>query len=374
MICWLAIIFIGLSLAYFIKIFEIYLGLYKLKRGTNAVPLPVSVIVPAKNEAPNIRACLDALASQNYPTDQFEVIVSDDHSADGTRAIVQRYVEQYPNIQLLRADDSDFERSGKKQAIARAIDHTRYDIIFTTDADSVAPPDWIRSMMTHFNDRTGMVAGPVVLKEKPSFFTKLQSLEFIGLVSAGAGSIGNGKPVICNGANLAYRKAVYRQVNGFEGHQHMLSGDDDLLMQSIATKTEWNVAFAIEPESRVETAPVPDVFSFLNQRSRWASKGAHYPSRLLVVTLVAAYLYYALISLMLPLALFWPQLIAPFIAGISFKLIADFLLIKKGCTTLNRTSLVKYFLVAEILQVPYILYAGLTGFLGQFKWKDKHLK
>jgi succinoglycan biosynthesis protein ExoA len=72
-----------------------------------AVPPPtaqrpfISVIVPARNEAPYIRQTLEQLLDQEYDPDRFEVLVADGQSTDATAAIVRRLADEYPNLRLL---------------------------------------------------------------------------------------------------------------------------------------------------------------------------------------------------------------------------------------------------------------------------------
>src|SRR5689334_20411622 len=64
-----------------------------------------SVIIPARNEEENIRRCLDSVLQQNYPQNLFEVIVINDHSTDGTEAIIRSMQVQYANLRLLNLSE-----------------------------------------------------------------------------------------------------------------------------------------------------------------------------------------------------------------------------------------------------------------------------
>jgi glycosyltransferase involved in cell wall biosynthesis len=93
----------------------------------------ISVVLPAFDEEPNIepmvRACLEALPAM---TTDFEVIVVDDGSSDGTRAAVERLVdESYPVVRLLAHD----QNRGYGAAIRTGLQHSRKQLVFYTDAD-----------------------------------------------------------------------------------------------------------------------------------------------------------------------------------------------------------------------------------------------
>jgi len=55
---------------------------------------------------------------------------------------------------------------------------------------------------------------------------KLQSLEFLGIMGTTAGSAAMGIPVMCNGANLGYRRAAFIAGGGYSGNLQFGSGDD----------------------------------------------------------------------------------------------------------------------------------------------------
>ncbi|MDX1420562.1 MAG: glycosyltransferase, partial [Rubricoccaceae bacterium] len=201
-------------------------------------PLPaVSVLVPARDEAGVIERCLETILACDYPADRFEVIVVDDLSEDDTAAVVSRVMQRVnapvlaggeeaadpERLRLLRMPDNlERTRAHKKRAIEKGIAHARGSLILTTDADCSVPRGWIRAMATRFPDLgaqagpvTAFVSGPVRYRAGGDVFARLQALEFLGLVAVGAGAIGAGRPTICNGANVAYRKDVFESLGGF---------------------------------------------------------------------------------------------------------------------------------------------------------------
>ena len=228
-------------------------------------------------------------------------------------------------------------------------------------------------MVAHFEDEVGLVSGYVEIdaqKEK-NIFHKLQSLEFLGLTTVGLGSIGKGEPIIANGANLAFRKRAFYEIGGYGDEKSVISGDDDLLMQKMHSSSNWKICANVQRESVVRTAPVNSLREFIDQRTRWASKGLIYKKYSLVLFLVAIYFYFLLLFVSIPFALLFPLVFPyPFFA-LLLKLFADFLIIYRGTKLLGRQDLRKYFLLAEIFHIPYILYVGFAGLLGTFEWKGR---
>ncbi len=367
-------VFLFLGIFYFFKIGRYALGLRRLPHGTATSHPTFEVLIPARNEEENIEACLRSVLNQTYPAELFHVTVIDDHSADRTAEIVQHVARAWPGrLTLLPFTDAQPHQAYKKAAIQFGIDHTQSDLIATIDADCTAQPTWLESLARHFEPDVGMVSGYILMNphSEKTLFQKIQSLEFLGLVTTGAGAIGIGEPVISNGANLSYRRKVFEEVDGFRDIDHLPSGDDDLLMQKIHRLTPWKVRFAFEKSAHNFTHPVATLRQFLNQRTRWASKSAHYHSVSLVFFLVSVYFFYLFLFLF-PL---WILLgVPPGWIGLGFllKWLPDFAIVAKGARFTGRKDLLPYFLLAQFFQIPYILWVGAKGLRGNYEWKGRN--
>ncbi|MBN2012149.1 glycosyltransferase [candidate division KSB1 bacterium] len=357
---------------YLLHHLKFYRGLKQLRHGTATDHPSVSIIIPARNEATSIGHCLDSLLNQNYPQEKVEIIVVDDHSTDSTAAIVHHYQNTYQHIHCIRLNDPAIHPSPKKYAITTAISLSQHDIIITTDADCTMPPNWLKTLTSHFKNDTGVVAGWVAMNpdSEKTLFHKIQALEFLSLVITGAGAIGAGFPIIANGANLAYRKSVYNEVNGFEGIDHLVSGDDDLFIQKVARQTAWRIRSAWEHDATVRTTAVNSFGAFIRQRTRWASKGVHYESSRIVWYLVSVYIFYVGLFIGIPVSIFnFPKLTLPFYL-FSLKLSIDGLVMWRGLTLAGRRDLIRFFLPAMLFQIPYIILVGFIGLFGNISWKE----
>ena len=367
----LPLLFLGLIYVY--KIGGYFLGLFKLKPGSSTAKPTFQILIPARNEEANIASCLNSVLNQTYPKNLYKIAVIDDHSTDRTAEIVREFEQKYPDrIQLLRYKEEHPNKAYKKAAIQYGIEHTGNEIIATIDADCIAQPTWLEGIACHYDENVGMVSGYILIHRvfEKTLFHKIQSLEFLGLVTTGAGAIGSGQPIISNGANLSYRRQVFGEVDGFRDIDNVPSGDDDLLMQKIRHLTKWKIRFSIEKNSNNYTRPVDTIKAFLNQRTRWASKGTHYRQKTFVAFLVSVYLYYLILFL-------WPVWIlfgVPWIAllpGFLLKWTIDYLVTQKGAEFTKRKDLLKYFLFAQFFQIPYILWVGAKGLTGNYEWKGR---
>lgn len=101
----------------------------------------VSLLIPARNEARSIAACLESLARQDYP--RCEILVLDDQSEDQTAAIVSALAARYPNIRLLHGRPLPPNWHGKAYACAQLAQEARGDWLLFVDADTVLAPQCV---------------------------------------------------------------------------------------------------------------------------------------------------------------------------------------------------------------------------------------
>lgn len=372
----LLLIFLFLLLHYLFFLQRIFRGLKNLQPNKNQ-NLPrefISIIIPFRNESENIIANLKSIESQHYPLEKFEVIYVDDFSDDNSAGLLKQNIKKN-NIRVIAVPENFSINAHKKRAVRYGIENAKGQIIVTTDADCVCDSEWLKSLLLTFDSLTGFVSGPVEFKSNSSFFSEFQKLEFAGLVLSGAGLIGAGHPTICNAANIAYRRKVFDEVGGFKDQMNLSSGDDELLMQKIAKDTDFKVKFCSDKNAIVKTAANKTIGDFYQQRKRWASKGLFYGDKSLVLKLFLIYAFYVGLIIQPLLGVFFNQIF--FVSlGLSLllKIFFEFKILAKGKTILFNELKLKYFLMAELIQIPYIIVTGLVGAFGNYLWKSRKIK
>jgi len=323
----------------------------------------ISVIVPARNEAANIEACLQSLLSQNYPVNLFEIIVVDDHSEDDT-AVRARALHD-DRIRVVTAPGMQ-----KKQALAYGVSLAQGELIASTDADCQAPPQWLSLLASAYEkQQPAFIAAPVAFHKENNLLGYFQSLDYLGMMVLTGAGIYSGRLLLANGANLAYPKAVFEEVGGFAGIDHVASGDDMFLLQKIARRYPGRLFFIKNPEATVFTQPQPSLGSLWSQRLRWASKSSAFRGGVMLVYL--ALVFAVCWGFLLGLAL------APFAALVllAFKLLADYALLREACLYFHRTDLMRYFIPAQLLHIAYIALIGLAGgFVRRYRWKGREVR
>ena len=335
-----------------------------------------SVLIAARDEAAALPHLLAALRRQTLAPSKFEVLVADDHSADGTAALVQAAAADAPFV--LRLISLPVGTTGKKAALAAVEAQARAAWVVCTDADCRPAPGWLAAyagllQQSFAHSLLHFISGPVRLTPGGAWFDGVLGLEFAGLVGVGAGCIARGRPTMCNGANLAYRRATFHEVGGYADNQGLASGDDEFLLHKIHQRYPAGVRFLARPEAVVDTPAPATLRALLRQRVRWASKWPHYrpaaPRQLALLVLGAN------VSLALGLAVAWPAL-GPWVgAAWGLKLGADAWLLWPVLGLLRRRCWLVWLLPLQLLYAPYALVVGLAGQRAQgYRWKGRQVR
>lgn len=327
----------------------------------------ISVIIPARNEEKNINCLLTALQKQTYPKDLFEIIVIDDHSIDRTVEIVK----QFQGVKLLQLKE-DKINSYKKKAIETGIAASSNGLIVTTDADCIPPAEWLQSIAS-FREQTqaGFIVAPVSFNCDSKLVEVFQAMDFMVLQGITGASVYKKKLSMCNGANLAYEKKLFTEVDGFSGIEHIASGDDMLLMHKIAKKYPGTIQYMKSKEAIVSTRPMPTWKQFLNQRIRWASKATYYDDKKIIGVLLLVY-FFNLSFLLLLIAGFWNSFYwIILLVGWIAKTLVELPFFYSVSKFFNKQWALKFFFIFQPMHIFYTIVSGLLGQFGKYEWKGR---
>ena len=222
----------------------------------------VSIIVPAFNEEELIAAALTSLINLDYPN--FEIIVVDDGSTDGTLCIAQKIVDRYPGKRIRIISQSN---AGKSWALNTGIVHAQGEFIVCVDSDSKLNINALRAGINHFQDpRVGAIGGFVDIINTSKLITRLQQLEYlIGLNFIRRGlSLFNIVTVVPGPIGM-FRKEAILQVGAYNTLSDCFAEDADLTVRLLAAG--WRV----QGETRMiaKTEAPETLYSLLRQRYRW---------------------------------------------------------------------------------------------------------
>jgi poly-beta-1,6-N-acetyl-D-glucosamine synthase len=311
----------------------------------------IAVIVVCKNEEKKLPSLLHHLQKQTNRN--FELVVINDHSTDGTARIAKNVNQHFPIYTFV-----DAIASGKKSALKQAINATQAELIVTIDADCIPPVQWLDVIVSYYlTHKPDLIIGPVRFLSNNSFWQNLQQLEFLSLVASTAGAAGAKMPIMCNGANLAFKREAW-----LEAQHHLkdniASGDDMFLLQRLKQLGK-KIAFLKSSQAIVDTYPSKSIKEFLNQRVRWAGKSLSYTDSftIFVASTVFAVASYQVISLIMTFV--YTSLIIYWFAFFLTKLSIDtfFLTRVAYCFGINRFKVFNVSLSLSFIYPFYIFFS-----------------
>ena len=337
----------------------------------------VSIVIPARNEENNIVPCLRSVCNQDYPVEAFQIIVVDDCSMDKTWELVSSFSDSRKEVLAVRLDEvDDLQFSAhKKRAIKEGIANSANELIVTTDADCNHPVEWIKTLASFYDvSKPAFIAAPVVFETNGSVLQTFQALDFMVLQGITAASVFKNILSMCNGANLAYERKAFDEVDGFEGIDNIASGDDMLLMYKIWKKNPSRVHYVKSRSAIVHTQPMKTWKQFINQRIRWASKARFYNDRRLFPVLLLVYLLNLSFLVMVVAAFWFPVLWLYLLAFWFAKTIVELPFVYSLANFFNRRSLLRHFFFFQPLHIGYTIIAGWLGQFGKYEWKGRQVK
>lgn len=354
----------------FIQLFWLFffysrIAFHKEKK-TSTSSLPISIIISARNEEDNLAEFLPYILEQDYPN--FEVIVVNHQSADGTEYILKAFQETHSHLRVITLERDKHLAFGKKLPLTVGIKGAKHNHLLLTDADCMPTSNqWLKIMASKFSDKKEIVLGYAPLRKTKGFLNKLIrfdtafiALNYLSFAKAGTPYMGVGR-------NLAYTKDLFLKNKGFKSHYSIQSGDDDLFIQEVAKKKNYTISLS------------PDSFCVSDAKETWsewyAQKSRHYTTsgnytlfkKLLLgiypLTLILMYLFFVILLLNN-----WMNWIAVLIlsAVILFKWIILGLTMKK----LNQKSFIAGVILWDIfyaIVTPIVFYT--TEQSTGTKWK-----
>ncbi len=226
----------------------------------------VTLIVPARNAADTLVPLLQDLHAQDYPKEKLEVLVIDDASEDGTAGIARGMMRTWPQLRVLANDGI-----GKKAAITRGVREASGPLIILTDADARCGPERVRHITSHWSTtNVDMILLPVRTISEGDFLGRLQEDEQAALIGVAAATSLGGSPMLANGANIAFTKQAFLEVDGFNGDRYA-SGDDIFLLDRMK-RAGKRVTYLLDHEALVTVEAEKTFTAFWQQRLRWAGK------------------------------------------------------------------------------------------------------
>ncbi len=221
---------------------------------------PVSILIPAYNEAEVIGHAIESLLQLDYPT--YEVIVVDDGSTDDTLEVARHWEGEASGVEVRVLTKRN---GGKASALNAGIARSKYPFVMCMDADSWVDPGSLKAAMPHFRDASvGAVAGNVKVANRENLLTRLQALEYIEGLNMPRRAQGFIAAVnIVPGPVGVFRREALEEVGGYD--TDTFAEDADLTLQLITSG--WKIIY--EDQAITWTQAPTRALDLIQQRYRW---------------------------------------------------------------------------------------------------------
>lgn len=329
---------------------------------------PLSVIICARNEIKNLEQYLPSVLNQNYPN--FEVVVVNDRSWDGTEEFLEAWEKKYSNLKVVKILDNDKFLAGKKFAVTMGIKAAKYDWLVFTDADCTPASDsWLMDMQQPSDENVEIVLGYSPYLKRKGLLNALIRFETFFTAVNYLGFAIKGMPYMGVGRNMAYKKSLFFKHKGFAAHMHIPSGDDDLFVNAHANK--HNTEIRMNKESHVWSEPNHTWAGYLRQKKRHFGAGKMYKPKhkfILSLQIIIQFLFYGFFA-----GCMFLSREAQYIAGgiLLLSIVIRCFVYPKLLKRLNYGDLRWWFPILDILLFFFLTLNGFLALFGKKKvnWK-----
>ncbi len=312
---------------------------------------PVSVIICARDEAPNLAANLPGALVQTYPSTH-EVIVVNHNSQDDTRYLLEEFKKTFKGLHIVNLEYEAKGIPGKKYPLSMGIKEAKHEVVLLTDTDCVPASEfWIEKMQDGYEDGIQVVLGYSPYQKRAGLLNKLirfetfhSALQYLSYALAG-------QPYMGVGRNLSYKKELFFKNKGFSSVNHLPGGDDDLFINQVANGR--NTRIVVDPEAFTLSEPKKTFREWVKQKSRHHSTGKFYRGKqqwMLGIYSVTHFLFYPAFIISL---IYSPWTWTLSVFGLRFLI--QGLVFFKAMKKLNELDLFPFWWLLDIWMIAYYL-------------------
>jgi len=296
------------------------------------------------------------ILNQEYPS--FEVILINDASNDNTLEVMEAFAIKNDKVKIVDVKINEAFWGNKKYALSLGIKASKYDFLLLTDADCKPVSEyWIREMSSHFSNTKTIVLGyGKYAKIKRSFLNKLIRFETLVTAIQYFSFAKVGLPYMGVGRNLAYRKDMFFNSNGFMDHMNIRSGDDDLFINQAASAKNTDIVFS--KESFTISLPKTTFKSWFRQKKRHVSTAKHYKfihKAILTLLYLSQFLFWLLAIIMFVNIYKWDFVLILFL----FRTIIQFVIFTYSAKKLKEQGVIALLPFLEL----FLILTQLTIFI-----------
>lgn len=362
---------------YLITMAWVFIGIKRLPKFLNRKSpnsITFSIVIPFRNEEENLQSLVESLLALRYNYFDLELLFINDASDDHSVGIIENVLKD-TTIPYRILNNMRFSASPKKDAITLAVKEAKHKWIVTTDADCRVPPYWLELMSNHIVQKNSkMLCGPVLFHTDDSLLQQFQFWDGLSLQAATQAGFGWNSPLLCNGANLAFERDVFFEVNGFEGNNHLATGDDIFLMEKLKRYYPGQVHYLNNSEATVVTQPTDSMGALVKQRIRWASKTSKSKSN--GAKLLGSVVFLANLSFIAALfnCFLYPMEASYCALLMLLKLLADTLILGTIAGFFRKARITPGFVSSNFTYPFMVVWVFLNSWTGHYEWKGRSFK
>jgi len=317
----------------------------------------VLAILTVKNEGHNLSKNLQSFLSQNRK--DYDLLIIDDNSTDATKELIDEYQKEYTNLKYKQYSYSQ----GKKKAMHLTLQGMQENYWVFSDGDCMPASDqWLPLMLSGFDNKKNIVLGYGPFYKSKGLLNKFARFECFMTAIQYFSYAARGIPYMGVGRNLAYKRSIFTESNGFNNHLDILSGDDDLFVSQVATKD--NIYCQLHPDSFVYSSAPNTWGGFISQKRRHLATSVRYNilHQLLLSTYALSHIAFY-VALLFVNPLFGLAIWAT-------RLVLIFLFNSSSFTTLKEKDLILFFPLLDFMIFVYYTFMTIISLMPiKIKWK-----
>lgn len=329
--------------------------------------IPISVLIPFRNEEQNIEKLIKSFKNLEYNLDKVEFIFINDNSIDGSKVVLENSLKNSNlNYKILTLNNSE---TGKKQAIIKGVLNSKNDYIVTTDADTTRSKFWLYTYSNAFYNNADFVIAPVINNKSKSFFGNLHNIESLMLSGITIGSASLNIPILCSGANLGYTKSLFINMLPYKDNINIKSGDDLFFLDKLNNKKHKIISLKTT-NSLVYTNSHKKYKDILKQAIRWSSKNKHLSKKTNLYFSLMVFAVNTLVYLHLFL-LFRNNVYSGYFLAIKFCI--DFAMLYTVSLKFNYKNTLSYSIIIYMLYPIHLIVILMSYFFIKREWKGRRI-
>lgn len=242
----LLVLFVVFATATFIQLLYLWVlmgrAAFSRKKFVSDVLPPATIVITAHNQISGLEENLLLYLGQDYPN--FEVLVVNDNSDDGSSDLLKEYMQIYPRLHVVELTQSLNWFKGKKFPLSLGIKSAKNDLVVITDAYcKPASHLWLKEMVSAYKPDTEVVIAYSTYDTPAKFNIWLRFWSFFDAVFYFSMAM-MGMPFKGVGKNLSYKRKLFYRQKGFISHYTISVGDDELFINKAATSknTNWRIS------------------------------------------------------------------------------------------------------------------------------------